>query len=157
MYSNVSGATAQKDHAEFAEKELLAKGFTDWEVVVANEDELQLDYDDIPFGTLLPKVFPRTLDILTQAFDGAAITFKTYASKGGRTHVIVKLPHCVPIMDRVAWQAAFGSDPIREALHICSIRKKELNPILLFMHKRRGQKLLPAVNGSDERKFRTEV
>ena len=33
------------------------------------------------------------------------------------------------------WQAAFGSDPKREALHLLSVSRNELNPILLFMRK----------------------
>lgn len=155
MYSDVSGES-QKDHAIFAAQELKNKGFFDWEVVVADERTLQLDYDQVPFGIPLPDLFEKTLSILMQAFGlTEAPVWKAYRSKGGNTHVLITLPREVPVMERVAWQAAFGSDPVREALHISSIRKKELNPILLFMHKRRDQKLLTAPT-ADSRRFRTE-
>lgn len=143
MYSDVSGMTLQKDHAEFAEKVLRDKGFADnWEVVVAEDNELQIDYDDLPFrwNVDLPEQFFRVLEILKQALNVQELVYRAYASKGGNTHVVVKLPHSLPIMDRVAWQAAFGSDPVREALHI---------------NKRRDQKLLPAPEPVG-RRFRTE-
>ena len=47
----------------------------------------------------------------------------------------------VPLAIRF-WRAAFGSDPKREALHLLSVSRDELNPILLFMRKPAEQKLL---------------
>jgi hypothetical protein len=52
----------------------------------------------------------------------------------------------LPIVERIAWQAAFGSDPKREALHLLSVSRGELNPILLFMRKPEKQKLLTGGN-----------
>jgi hypothetical protein len=146
MYSEyVEYADApRQDHAEFGTKWLAEHGYDDWEVVVATDETLQLDYDTVPFGSPLPEVFERVLHILEETFEVESIPYKTYASKGGNTHVIVTLPHGLAEHKRVAWQAAFGSDPVREALHLQSIAKKHLNPMLLFMHKKRDQKLLAA-------------
>jgi len=69
------------------------------------------------------------------------------ASKGGNTHVLVHLSRDMSILERVAWQGAFGSDPKREALHLLSISRDELNPILLFMRKPEAQKLLGGGDG----------
>lgn len=146
MYSEYVASTesngVREDHAAFGNRWLKEHGYEDWEVVIATDDILQLDFDGWLFGTPLPEQFHRVLGIIDESFSPQTVSYKTYASKGGNTHVVIQLPHCIPIMDRVAWQAAFGSDPVREALHIKSIRRKDDNPILLFMHKRRDQKLL---------------
>ena len=73
---------------------------------------------------------------------GRQTYYKASVSKGGNTHVIVHLRSAMDILERIAWQAAFGSDPKREALHLLSVSRGELNPILLFMRKPESQKLL---------------
>ncbi len=132
--------TVQKDHAKAAQKFLEDNGYAkDWKVVVAEDTMLMLDYDTRVYDGNVPDQFCVILNILEQA---VGITrFTIHESKGGNTHVIIYLP--VPLYDaqRVAWQAAFGSDPKREALHLLSISRYELNPILLFMRKPE-QKLL---------------
>jgi len=132
------------DHATAARAYLVNKGFTDWEVVLADDVTLMLDYDDSCIYNPLPDKFYRALHILDQVPEQEGVTFKTSASKGGNVHVIVHLNYPMPIVERIAWQAAFGSDPKREALHLLSVSRGELNPILLFMRKPEVQKLLGA-------------
>ena len=137
MNSDVGGAL-QKDHAEFAKKYLDEHSFADkWEVTVADNYHLQLDYDE-PNILLMqqepPEQFKKVMDVLNQT-QGGRYSYTVMESKGGNTHVIITLrlplnPHL-----RVAWQAAFGSDFLREALHLKSLMNNELNPILLFTRK----------------------
>jgi hypothetical protein len=133
-----------RDHATAARAYLVNKGFTDWEVVLADDVTLMLDYDDSCIYNPLPDKFYRALHILDQVPEQEGATFKASASKGGNVHVIVHLNYPMPIVERIAWQAAFGSDPKREALHLLSVSRGELNPILLFMRKPEEQKLLGA-------------
>jgi hypothetical protein len=130
------------DHATAARAYLVNKGFTDWEVVLADDVTLMLDYDDSCIYNPLPDKFDRARHILDQVPEQQGATFKASASKGGNVHVIVHLNYPMPIVERIAWQAAFGSDPKREALHLLSVSRGELNPILLFMRKPEVQKLL---------------
>jgi hypothetical protein len=101
-----------------------------------------LDYDGYVYDEVrVPEQFYDTLGIL-EAVLGETVRYTVHESKGGNTHVLVHLNKDMPIIERVAWQAAFGSDPMREALHLLSISRNDLNPILLFMRKPEAQKLL---------------
>jgi hypothetical protein len=129
------------DHATAARAYLVAKGFTDWEVVIADDHTLMLDYDHRPYDGTLPEQFYATLGIFDQVV-GSDNYFEHTASKGGNTHCVIHSSVALPIVERIAWQAAFGSDPKREALHLLSVSRGELNPILLFMRKPEAQNLL---------------
>ncbi len=131
------------DHKEAAEAYLVAKGYTDWQVVLPDDYTLMLDYDDQPEGVapFLSEEFFQTLSILEQ-IPGQSATYKASVSKGGNTHVLVHLNLPLSITERIAWQAAFGSDPKREALHLLSVALGDKNPILLFMHKPKEQLML---------------
>ena len=141
MGSLVEGVI-NNDHALAAEEFLRQAHFDDkWQVVLANDTTLMLDYDNYPYDATLPEQFYVTLGILESVL-GASLYFTANASKGGNTHARVVLSKPLPIIERIAWQAAFGSDPKREALHLLSVSRGELNPILLFMRKPEEQKLL---------------
>ena len=123
------------DHAQAAELWLNEHGFADdWEVVVADDNMLMLDYDDRPYDGTLPEQFYVTLGSFDEVV-GHDNYFASSASKGGNTHAVIHISNPMPIVERIAWQAAFGSDPKREALHLLSVSRNELNPILLFMRK----------------------
>ena len=134
--SDVEG-TINRDHALYAEKYLRDTAMDDkWQVVVADDKVLMLDYDNRPYDRTLPEQFYIILGIFDQVV-GSDNYFEHSASKGGNTHVVIHISNPLPIVERIAWQAAFGSDPKREALHLLSVSRDELNPILLFMHKDR--------------------
>src|ERR1039458_4347208 len=104
------------DHKEAAEAYLIATGFTDWEVVLPTDKMLMLDYDDsLGAAPFLPELFFQTLAILEQTpGQGSQTYFQTSVSKGGNTHVIVHLTQPMSVIERIAWQAAFGSDRSEE-------------------------------------------
>lgn len=133
LNSDVTG-TVQHDHAEFARQWLADSVYAqDFEVVVANDTQLMLDYD----RTTLPPQFSVTMEILKQALKVAEdLPYEVSVSKKGNIHVVIELPRRLSTYCRVAWQAAFGSDPKREALHLLSLAKHELNPILLYNRKK---------------------
>jgi len=135
-------AVLQNDHALAAEEFLRQAHFDDrWQVIVADDRKLMLDYDNRPYDGTLPEQFYTILGIFDQVV-GSDNYFEHAASKGGNTHVVINMSVPLPIAERIAWQAAFGSDPKREALHLLSVSRNELNPILLFMRKPEEQKLL---------------
>ncbi len=145
--SEVEG-TINNDHVLAAQKTLDDNGYAkEWQVVVADDKMLMLDYDQRPYACTLPEQFYDTLGILEQALHEDQF-FTVHESKGGNTHALVRLTVPMDIYERIAWQAAFGSDPKREALHLLSVSRGELNPILLFMRKPVEQKLLGDGNGN---------
>ena len=134
MGNSEAGNTINNDHAEAAYQALVDQGLDkEWQVVVAHPRQLMIDID----GNDLPETFGRLLSIL-QAQVGT-VEYKVTLSKGGNRHLIIDMPKTMDILERVAWQAIFGSDPVREAAHLRSIQKQELNPILLFERKVAGQ------------------
>ena len=134
--SDTSG-TQQNDHALYAERTLVKQGLDkDWEVVVATSTTLQLDID----GDTLPSNFNRLLGMLEEQV-GRAVS-EVSGSKSGNLHVVITMKNPMDILERIAWQAIFGSDSVREACHIGSAKRNEQNPILLFQRKVQVQKLL---------------
>jgi len=142
-----------KDEAEAASLKLQEMGFVDWEVVVAETDTLQLDYDKIKPNKCPPK-FKQILGLLAQRFnvDQEVLTYEIHRSKSDKgNHVIIHLPDKMDEIERVGWQAAFGSDGVREALNLLRVHRNIKNPILLFMKKDRPQEVHSIPKG---RKFR---
>jgi hypothetical protein len=134
MNSDVS-KSSHTDHAEYARQELVINGLDkEWEVVVATPYTIQIDID----SKELPETFHRLLGILEER-TGSWIDYSVSTSKSGNKHVILTLPNSMDVYDRIAWQAIFGSDPIREAVHLVSVMHGERNPILLFQRKFAGQ------------------
>ena len=142
--SDVAGVL-NNDHAQAAEEFLRQAHLDDkWQVIVADDKMLMLDYDGRPYEPYegsLPEQFYVALGIFDSAV-GSNNYSETTPSKGGNTHCVIHTEKPMPIVERIAWQAAFGSDPKREALHLLSVSRGELNPILLFMRKPVPQKLL---------------
>ena len=121
------------DHAKHVRTVLFNDAEADsWEVVLADNTMLLLDYDT-PY---IPNQFLRTLAILNEAM-GLEQNWKAYKSRSGNTHVIVKLSQYLPVDQRIAWQAAFGSDLKREALHLLSNKRGDRNTMMLVMRKDR--------------------
>jgi hypothetical protein len=136
------GEVLNNDHAQAGQLFLEHNGYAkEWQVVVADDRMLMLDYDQREWDGALPEHFYTVLGIF-DAVVGHNNHFCASPSKGGNTHCVVHFESPMPIAERIAWQAAFGSDPKREALHLLSVSRDELNPILLFMRKPAEQFLL---------------
>ncbi len=126
------------DHAAYAQKQLVEKGLNkEWEVVVATDYTLQLDYDsdnELLCVVEPPEIFWRVLEALESM--AGPVDYAVTRSKGGNIHVTITMREPMHITMRVAWQAIFGSDPIREVGHLQSIVRNEVNPILLYERKK---------------------
>lgn len=100
-------------------------------IVIPQENQLQLDYDD----TLeIPKIFDTTMQIFKQLYDVKDITVTKAISKSGNgLHVTIEVKGAsFDNMERIAWQAVFGSDPKREALSILRISSGNDRPTLFY-------------------------
>lgn len=138
--------TSHNDHAIYAQEWLDQHGLADkWEVVVADDLHLQCDFDglnDLLICDAIPASFFEGRRMLSERIHATVqnglpvLDYHVYESKGGNIHIVVDLPIPLHAMERVAWQTAMGSDPVREMIHLKSIAKEELNPILLFMRKK---------------------
>lgn len=114
-----------------AEARLRADAF-DCDVVIASDDELQLDFDSpLP----LPAYFWQRVYILRDRCPGLFLPereWKQWYSKSGNVHVVVKLAEKLTEIERVALQTILGSDPKRELLNFSRVRVGIEHPILLF-------------------------
>jgi hypothetical protein len=118
------------DHESFCQNKLREAGLDkEWKVEVATDRTIQLDFD-IPFESPLPKQFFDALEIFSRMLElkpncDYAVTpcykvasWRHLQSRSGRTHVIIDLSWDMPQSERIAWQAAMGSDFKREALSL---------------------------------------
>lgn len=132
----------KSDHREYVNQLLEASGeAAEWEVFVCPDNMLQLDYDQ-PFP-FYPLQFFDVMGMLVErcslatARTNKQVEHRVYSSRSGNSHYLIELPENISDYERTAWQAAFGSDPKREAGHLLSLMRKEINPILLIMRKDR--------------------
>jgi hypothetical protein len=136
MASDVSGVSGpKKDHALYAQQILVDAGLDkEWEVVIADNRTLQVDLDTpVPDWADFHRVKNILDEMLSEEIGHRVVTpYKSTISKGGNVHVQITLPINLNAEARVAWQAALGSDPVREALHMVSLVRQEANPILFF-------------------------
>lgn len=113
---------------ELARKENL-------DVRVADEYTLQLDCDDEGSVSQFRRYEPR----LRAHFGVKEIT--ETKSRHDNTHIYVTLENPMTVPERIALQAALGSDPTREFLSLKRWLDKDPNPILLFEVKPKPKEL----------------
>jgi hypothetical protein len=141
-----------EDHPSFCQKKLVEMGIDkEYFIDVATDRTIQLDYD-IPYEQILPQQFADVLDIFRRVLspnDGKISTateedrklpenrprtafYRHLKSRNGRTHVVISLSWDMPQAERIAWQAAFGSDFRREALSLAYAALGQHDPVLLY-------------------------
>jgi hypothetical protein len=76
--------------------------------------------------------FDRGMDFIIKHFNGQVI--KSTPSRSGlpKRHIIVRLDRPVTDAERIALQAALGSDPVREILGIVRVQHKDPHPTLFL-------------------------
>ena len=102
-------------------------------VVLPKDDELQIDIDCDAQYELFQRMYTR----LRKEFSEVELVSATI-SKGGLPgrHIVVKLPFELETpMERIAFQAALGSDPMRELLSIFRVYNGDSHPTLLVEKK----------------------
>jgi hypothetical protein len=141
------------DHAGHCEKWLKDAGLdNDWKVEAATDRTIQLDFD-VPFECSFPQAFYSTLDIFRRMLtadinrpadaQNRTASYRKLRSKGGRQHVIIELSWDMPQTERIAWQAAFGSDNKREALSLLYAAHGQMAPVLLYSRKEEAALCIP--------------
>lgn len=131
--SDVSGEE-KKDHLVYCRGYLEGQGLAEnWEPVVCRQDQLFIDLDTPEATANFEAQWPIFVEHWPKS------TFKVTPSKSNNRHVIVELGMNVTDAWRVAAQACLGSDLKRELLHLVSLEKGELNPIILFERKEQCQ------------------
>jgi hypothetical protein len=106
-------------------KEMQAQGFV---VLEPDEEELLIDCDTEEHF----KMFLEQLTILERNL-GLEIPYKDWESRGGPPgkHISVLMPFQLSPQERIAWQAALGSDPKRELLSLIRLRNGDALPTIL--------------------------
>ncbi len=104
------------------------------DVVVPDEYTLQLDYD----SKTLPENFNKLCALIDINFgikrsgDQEVYDMDIKTSKSGNLHVYLKLANPISNTERLVFQAALGSDPVREILSLARLKRGETTPTLLF-------------------------
>lgn len=124
------------DNAEFCQNVLNKDGLADdFFVNVATNQKIQLDFD-IPYESNLPPQFFWVLDVFRRTLiNGREASYKRLKSRNGRTHIVITLSWEMGQPERIAWQAAFGSDFKREALALTYAALGQKSPLLLYSRK----------------------
>lgn len=98
-------------------------------VVLPNDNELQIDIDDdAHYATFL-----RNLEsVARNVEDAAEWHMESHPSKSGlpRQHITIQLPLRIEPWQRIAMQAALGSDPMRELLSAIRLQRGDVHPTL---------------------------
>lgn len=101
------------------------------DVVLPEPYDLFIDID----GEEDMKRFDRGMDVMIQQFNAQVI--KSTPSRSGlpKRHLIVRLNRQVTNAERIALQAALGSDPVREILGIVRVQHNDPHPTLFLENK----------------------
>lgn len=98
-------------------------------IVIPKPNELQLDIDtEEQFATFL-RVYPA---LQRNEFPEASFIVTESASGFPHRHIVVTLPCEVDMWQRIALQAALGSDPMRELLSALRLFRGDAIPTLLI-------------------------
>lgn len=102
-------------------------------VVLPKENELFLDIDDLAGrNTFLRNKTKFSMHVATIE------DYTETTSRGGNTHIVVKLGHNIDPQQRIIYQVLLGSDRIREMLSWIRLINEDPNPTLFFETKNAG-------------------
>jgi hypothetical protein len=97
------------------------------DLVKPDDQTLQLDFDsEEAYETFLNRGLPSLIGFI--GIDRVLWT----ESMSGNKHVTIKLSESMPITERIAFQAALGSDPTRELLALIGDREGKRIPVCFF-------------------------
>lgn len=144
-----------EDHESFCQKKLREAGLDkEWKVEVATDRTIQLDFD-IPYENLLPMRFFDALEIFSRLLtNGKTANWRHLKSRHGNSHVVIDLNWDMPQSERIAWQAAMGSDFKREALSLAYSALGQQAPVLLYSLKSEVSLYVPILPRLDEGRVR---
>lgn len=94
-------------------------------VCYPKEDELFIDIDNEKHY----EEYQRTSAILFREADITQVK-ETISKSGTGKHIRIKMPFAMSDVERIAWQAALGSDPVRELLSMLRYMEEDTQPTL---------------------------
>lgn len=113
---------ADKSREEYIAK-MQAEGYR---IVYPAPDELQIDMDtDEHFET-----FKHQVKILIREYPNIEYTINPSKNGLPGRHATIKMPFPMQNEERIAWQAAMGSDPIRELISLMRIKRGDNYPTI---------------------------
>ncbi len=140
MSKNSSGVakseSAEYDAAEARADYIARMAGEGFEPSYPADNELQIDIDSDAQRSVFEesfKIFQREIGETHGIRPKPVVT----ESRSGfpSCHIRIALPFTVETHERIAWQAALGSDPIRELLSLIRAERGEPNPTLLMERK----------------------
>lgn len=90
-------------------------------------NELQIDLDNDTHRD----AFERSFEIFNRELGGNFQMQRTRSKSGAGEHIRIKLGFDLDVWQRIAWQAALGSDPVRELLSCLRAWRGDAQPTLL--------------------------
>jgi hypothetical protein len=98
------------------------------------DNELQIDLDSMA----QQETFDRCFAILEREIldEYGKVPVKITTPSQNNTHTRVTLPFIVSAWERIAWQAALGSDPVRELLSCLRALRGDSHPTMLMEKKK---------------------
>lgn len=100
--------------------------------VVPKENELFIDIDNLHS---LERFYKALVALSRNDNDAFDVTIRSSKSGGVHFHIVVTLRRDVSTLERIALQAALGSDPVREIISLARIRAGNPNPTVFFEEK----------------------
>lgn len=112
-----------------ARKDFMDKAVTDGFVIsLPKENELQVDID----SDNQLKAFENNFNRLCQSLHQDIYQVRTQSKSGKGFHIRVLMPWPLEPVERIAWQACLGSDPVREILSLIRFRRGDTIPTLFL-------------------------
>jgi hypothetical protein len=129
-----------KQYAISAEERLNAIKYAEraGHTIIRSEPDLLLLDLDVPYDDKKPVLDDEVEEILSRyAVLGGRARWK---SRGGNTHMTIRLAKPLPALARIALQAALGSDPKKEAISVLRLLNGVEEPLCSLLFKPGGTK-----------------
>lgn len=97
-------------------------------VVLPMENELFIDIDDARGK----KTFDQNYDLLKETYGCTILSARPSRSGGNKQHIVIAMKRAVTPVERIALQAALGSDARREAHSLRRVIEGDFYPTLFF-------------------------
>lgn len=98
----------------------------DFEVIQSDVMTLLLDLDTPEALAQYMRVLPKVMEHYN------VVSTTSWLSKSGNTHIQIRLGEALDLSERIALQAALGSDGVKEVLSLRRMQNGCVEPCLLF-------------------------
>lgn len=123
---------ADKDYVNEEREDFIARMLEEGKkVVFPAANELFIDIDSADQLAAFQHLFGILKNQACELQWGADIVYDKPSSSGvPNRHIIISMDHDMTDLERIAWQAALGSDPVRELLSLIRHLRGSTNPTM---------------------------